>query len=230
MCLSSLPRAWDCQMEGQHALRCWAVRRWKALLSPCPQMFWHPTELMWYQRSLQPRSPCWAQASWLLFQKPEKCRKVQMRDTQRAIASVKHQEAGTLPNKCGCHGVVPTVDQGSSDSCDSVVTQLSCLQDLHFLAALSHPQLPGDVVSRCLAEHGRIILQMQLQGTPPDFNSYRATRSLSISSIYHSREVPQTKYLVSRVLQRHRTSFRRHLVHYYSMFQAVSPTEFPANI
>lgn len=33
MCWSPLPRAWDCQMEGQYALQCWEVRRWKALPS-----------------------------------------------------------------------------------------------------------------------------------------------------------------------------------------------------
>lgn len=171
MCLSSFPRAWDCQTEGQQTPRCWAVRRWKTLLFPCPQRFWHPTKLMWYQKSLQPQSPCWAWASRLLFQKPRNWRKVQMRDTQRTSASVKHQEAGTPPTSVGHHGLVATVDQGSSHSCDSVVTQPSCLQDLHFLAAPSHPQLPGDVVSRCLAK--------QLQGALLDFNSCRTTRSLS---------------------------------------------------
>lgn len=75
-----------------------AVLRWKTLLFPCPQRFWHPTKLMWYQKSLQPQSPSGAQASQLLFQKPQNWRKVQMRDTQRTSASVKHQEAGTPPN------------------------------------------------------------------------------------------------------------------------------------
>ena len=74
-----------------------------------------------------------------------------MRDTQRAIASVKYQGAGTPLNNVGCHGLVTTVDQGNSNLGDCVVTQLSCLQDLQFLAVLSHPQLPGDVVSCCLA-------------------------------------------------------------------------------
>lgn len=61
--------------------------------------------------SLQSKRPWWGQAR--LFQKPKKWRKVQMKNTQKTIASVKHQEAGTLPNNVGHHGLRPTVDQGS---------------------------------------------------------------------------------------------------------------------
>ena len=154
------------------------MRRQKVLPPPCPQRFWPPIKLMWYQKGPQPKSPCWAQASQLLFEKPKMWRKVQMRDTQRTIASVKHQEAGTSPSSVGRRGLVPTVDQGSSESCDSVATQMSSLQNLCFLAMLNCPQLSGDVVSCCLAEHGHIILQMQLQGALTDFNSCRATRNL----------------------------------------------------